>query len=105
MSSEILLAELLTVLQREKFAERLRRINKTPVQFLQNYRALVEVVDVTSLPEPVCDDPDDDVVLACAISGAADIIVSGDDHLLRLDGYAGILIMKPAVFLSQFKDK
>ena len=104
VSSEVLLAELLTVLQREKFVERLQLINKTPAQFLQNYRALVEIVDSTPLPQPVCDDPDDDAVLACAIIGDADIIVSGDDHLLRLDGYAGIQIMKPISFLSQFKD-
>jgi putative PIN family toxin of toxin-antitoxin system len=105
VSSEGVLAELLAVLQREKFADRLQLINKTPAQFLQNYRALVEMVEVTPLPQPVCDDPDDDAVLACAISGGADVIVSGDDHLLRLDGYAGIQVIKPAEFLSRFKDQ
>ena len=104
VTSEVLLTELLTVLQREKFAERLRRINRTPSQFLQNYRAMVEVVDVTPLAQPVCDDPDDDAILACAVSGVADVIVSGDDDLLRLKLYAAIPIIKPAQFLSQFNE-
>lgn len=79
VSSESLVAELLRVLQREKFAERLQRMNRTPQQFSHNYRALVEIVDVLPLPQPVSDDPDDDWVLACAISEAADLIVSGDN--------------------------
>ena len=101
LSSEALLDELLDVLRREKFAERLHRINKTPIQFLQDYRTLVEVVDVMPLPEPICDDPDDDAILACALSGEADVIVSGDNDLLRLKMVAGIPIMKPVQFLSQ----
>ena len=101
VSSEFLLAELLTVLQKSKFAERLQQMNRTPQQFLQNYRALVEVVGVVPLPQPICDDPDDDNVLACAISGDADAIVSGDDDLLRLESYAGIPILKSAEFLER----
>lgn len=100
ISSEDLLLELLDVLQREKFAERLRRIGRTPSQFLQNFRALVDVIDVIPLPEPICDDPDDDAILACALSGDADVIVSGDDDLLRLKMYADIPIVTPTQFLS-----
>lgn len=32
----------------------------------------------------VVDDPADEIVLACALDGAADLIVSGDRHLLEL---------------------
>ena len=101
ITSETLLAELLDVLEREKFAERLRQINRNPPQFLQNYRALVEVVDVAPLPQPVSDDPDDDEVLACAISGEADAIVTGDDDLLRLGAYASIPILRLAEILDR----
>ena len=78
-------------------------MNRTPQQFLHNYRALVNIVDDIPLPQSVCDDPDDDRVLACAISGAANAIVSGDDDLLRLETYAGIPILKPAAFLDQLE--
>lgn len=47
----------------------------------------------------VADDPDDNVVLECATEGGADIIVSGDKHLLNLREFNGIQILSPAEFL------
>lgn len=45
------------------------------------------------LPAPVSRDPDDDHVLACALAGKAELIVSGDKrHLLVLSEYQGIPI-------------
>lgn len=41
-------------------------------------------------------DPDDDRVLECALSSNADIIVSGDSHLLSLPVWEGIRIIKPS---------
>lgn len=61
------------------------------------------MVDVLPLPEQVSVDPDDDRVLACAVSGKAEVIVSGDDDLLRLKTFSGIPFMKPAEFLENLK--
>ncbi len=36
------------------------------------------------------------MILELALSGGADIIISGDDHLLRLHPWRGIRILKPA---------
>jgi predicted nucleic acid-binding protein len=45
-------------------------------------------------------DPDDDVVLECAVLGEATHIVTGDRrHLLPLGSYQGIAIVSPASFL------
>jgi len=41
----------------------------------------------------IVDDPQDEVVLACAVDGMADVIVSGDRHLLDLVEYRGIPIV------------
>ena len=49
-------------------------------------------------------DPSDDMVLACAVAGKADYIVSGDPHLLDLGEYEGIRIVSPAVFVSILAD-
>ena len=40
--------------------------------------------------------PDDDHVLACALAASAELIVSGDRHLLGLGNYQGIAIVNPA---------
>jgi uncharacterized protein len=50
--------------------------------------------------EAVPDDPADDIVLACAVEGSADFIISGDHHLLDLKNYQGIKIVNPAGFLE-----
>jgi len=46
-------------------------------------------------------DPDDDAVLACAVAARAEIIVSGDSHLLDLKDYEGILIVTAAHLLAR----
>jgi predicted nucleic acid-binding protein len=48
-------------------------------------------------------DPDDDVVLACAIAARAEAIVSGDNHLLDLKQYEGIPILTAAQLLAQIE--
>jgi len=49
----------------------------------------------------VKDDPDDDRVIECAVSGHADCIVSGDRHLLKLGAYQAIRILTVREFLNQ----
>lgn len=48
--------------------------------------------------EVVVDDPSDDKYLDCALEGGADYLVSGDQHLLQLEAYQGIQILRPAAF-------
>lgn len=44
-------------------------------------------------------DPSDDMILACAVEGKADFIVSGDHHLTDLVSFEGISIVNPDNFL------
>lgn len=46
-------------------------------------------------------DADDEIVLACAIDGAADFIASGDRHLLSLGHFRDIPIVTVREFLEQ----
>lgn len=46
-------------------------------------------------------DPDDDIVLATALTAAADMIVTGDKDLLVLQNYEGIAIVTPAEALRR----
>jgi putative PIN family toxin of toxin-antitoxin system len=61
-----------------------------------------EFFDARPLPQPVCEDPDGDKFLSCAIASGAKIIVSGDKHLLRVSGYEGIEILKPKAFADRY---
>jgi uncharacterized protein len=60
------------------------------------------VVSPVNLPEPISSDPDDDKFIACALSADCKLIISGDKHLLDISGYAGIQVLKPAAFVSDY---
>lgn len=47
----------------------------------------------------VMDDPDDNRILECGLAAGADVIVSGDGHLLRLTVYERMAILTPREFL------
>jgi len=47
-------------------------------------------------------DPDDDKFIACAVALQADVIISGDHHLLDMGSYIDIQILTPAEFLLKY---
>ncbi len=49
------------------------------------------------------DDPSDNKILACAVEGEVDFIVSGDHHLIELKEFQGIPIVIPATFVAIIK--
>lgn len=53
----------------------------------------------------VKNDPDDNKFVACALEGSASHIISGDKHLLDIDEYQGIRIMKARNFLEEYLNK
>lgn len=63
------------------------------------------LVDAPPLAERVCDDPDDDKFLACALASRTKLICSGDKHLLDVSGYRGITTMKPRAFADKYLKK
>ena len=95
-SSVPLVEELTHTLLYEKLAGRIERHQTSATKLTMQYVALVTVVSPNHTPRVVADDPDDDHVLACALAARADLIVSGDRHLLKLHSFQDIPIVKPA---------
>lgn len=101
ISTEAMLDELKEVISRPKFADRLALIGETAESLLENdYRALVEIVEPAHIELVIADDPEDDILIACALGGAADFIVSGDHHLLDMEQYQTIRIWPVNRFLE-----
>lgn len=96
-----LLAELEDVLQRPKFAQRLSLAGVTSHTLVLGYAALARLVEPAVITPVILADPDDDAVLACAVAARAEIIVSGDSHLLDLKDYEGILIVTAVQLLTR----
>jgi putative PIN family toxin of toxin-antitoxin system len=103
--SSALLGELADVLGRAKFAPRLQQAQRTAAQLIEQYRGLVELVEPASIAPTVVNDPDDDQVLAAALAAQADLIVSGDEHLLALRVYQGIPILAAAECLRRLTNQ
>jgi putative PIN family toxin of toxin-antitoxin system len=101
--SESMLDELKEVISRPKFAERLALVGKTAEQLVQEHLQSTTVIEVAPISPTVEADPDDDMVLACALSSKADFIVSGDPHLLELASFENIPIVTVNNFLERLK--
>jgi len=81
-------------------SERFPGIELEPILSLLTIEAIL--VSAPELPEAVCDDPDDDKFLACAIAAGAKVVVSGDRHLLKISGYHEIEVIKPREFVDDY---
>jgi len=66
--------------------------------------ALVEIVMSVDVTETinVCRDPKDNMILELAVSGNADIIVTGDSDLLVLHPFRDIFILNSQTFLENY---
>jgi len=100
ITSLYLLEEFAHVLSYHRIAKRLR-LREDEVEAL--LAALLDRAEVTSgelqLPG-VTRDRKDDPVVACAVEGKADYIVSGDQDMLVLEEYEAIQVVTPRQFVE-----
>ena len=73
--------------------------------FLGSILEFCELIKVEEEINYIKDDPDDDKILECAMTADCNLIVSGDNHLLKLKSYKGIKILNPADFLLVLRDE
>ncbi len=63
-------------------------------------RSFAVVVTAAESVNVVREDEPDNRILECALAARADVIATGDQHLLRLKRFRGILIASPREFLD-----
>jgi uncharacterized protein len=64
---------------------------------------VAQVVEPRGILSVIAEDPDDNRVLECAVEGRAELIVSGDRHLLKLAKYQGISIVTVRQFMDSME--
>lgn len=95
--SESTMDELKRVLFRPKFDRYLGREGRAT--FLAQLESIAEMLPAIQIIRE-CRDPTDDKFLEVALNGRADVIVTGDADLLRMNPWRGIKILTPADYLG-----
>ena len=98
----MLVAELRSTLSYNRLAKYVERSGLTLDELLTRYLNVAIVVEPATVPQ-IVRDPDDDHVLACALTARADLIVTGDDDLLTLNAYQDIPIVTAAEALRRIE--
>ena len=95
-----ILVEIIDVLGRDPFRTKYHLLSDDIHTLINLIRLRGELV----IPErmvKVCRDPKDDKFLDAALAGRAEVIISGDEDLLVLNPFEGILILRPSEFLTK----
>ena len=99
VTSAAILAELERTLAKRYFA---RRLSRTDVdQALELLRRRSRFVQNLAPVHGIATTPEDDLILATAVSGKAAHLVTGDRQLRRVGEYRGIEVLRARDFLSR----
>ena len=101
VTSDVILRELGSVLQRPKFKTDEDEIHRIIIALMQ----AAEVVEIVSKFKLVKEDPKDDIVVQTAFDGRADFIVFGDSHLLALKSFSEIKMVNVKQMLICLEEK
>ena len=75
-------------------------IVKDIIGYLRDEAERVKPCEIAGSP---CRDKDDNIIIGTALSGNAEVIITGDEDLLVLKGYKWIDIITPREFWSRLK--
>ena len=87
----------------ERLHKRFSSIDINPILDLVTRET--RIVAPATVPVSACDDPDDLKFLACALSGSARIVVTGDRALLRTSGFQGLEVVTPREFARRHLER
>ena len=101
LAPEVLIAEMFTTITTKTYIA--HRIGAEQAQrFVNAIHAIAEILPPIQEPIPkLVRDPKDDYLLAYALVGQADYLVTGDDDLLALGAVDRLRIISPAAFANE----
>ena len=88
------------LLQYQKIRKRYHYLDQTVIQYVQTLMIVARFITELPLIEVVDSDPNDNMVVACALKAQADYIVTRDNDLLSLGNYEDIKMVTPEKFIG-----
>lgn len=98
MVSAEIVAELLKTFASPYFRRQLTQAQIEAARLLLEEEATA--TSLSALVSGVATHPEDDLVLAAAVSAQVDYLVTGDRQLLRLGSFRGVRLLSPREFLD-----
>ena len=98
LASKDIIDEYINVLAYPKF-----ELSEKEIDYIL-YNEILPYFDVVTLKPDraiIQEDPSDDKFIHCAKAGKASVIISGDQHLIKLKSYGKIKILTPYQFLKK----
>jgi len=83
---------------KDKLVNKFQYTEKEVNEALELLLTRAEMVKVSPLQSRISPDPDDDNIIATALSGKCDCIISGDKDLINLGKFQNIKIISPSEF-------
>lgn len=100
--SDHILDEVIRTAAKPYFSERIdHRLRERLINAVSQQATRVQITHAVS---GVATHPEDDLVLATAMSAEADYLVTGDRQLRRLDRFGDVAIVSPAMFRAVVDD-
>lgn len=98
IASPPLIDEILSTLYETYFVERVSQRDR--IRLLNALFTGAESCEVEDAGERFASHPEDDLILATAVAGHADVLVTGDKQLLKLGTHRGVRIVTARAFLA-----
>jgi putative PIN family toxin of toxin-antitoxin system len=104
--SEDLLNEIQeTLLEDEDLRARFPYSDRDVHAFMTKLKRAVQPVPHPPVVKGVCRDPEDDMVIACALGAGAQYLVTRDKDLLTLKAYQGVTMIRPEQFMHVIRQQ
>jgi putative PIN family toxin of toxin-antitoxin system len=103
LTSPLIWDEMVPVLDRPNVRKYISFSDRQLKQWLADIGSIMEWTPGKLRLKVVASDSDDDKVVACAIEGYANYIVTGDRHLLDIGSYKGIYVVTVENFLQYWR--
>ena len=103
VAEEILAETARVLLTAERIRQRYPYTDADVQDYLQSIRQAALIVSDLPPVSGIVRDPNDDIILACAVAAEASHVVTRDDDLLSLGSYERVAIVTPEAFLVMLR--
>ena len=104
MVSEEIIQEISRTLAYPRLREVYECLNIKREELIEAILRIVTIVEVKTKVNLIHEDSTDNKFLECALDGDADYVVSGDEHLLKIEHYRRIQVISVKQFLKLLEE-